>query len=68
MRLYNASFNSITGSKLRTASSNPFEDPVLPIILSGLTMNFMLYQKDYGLDRKVLLSFQPSNESCESSL
>ena len=25
------------------------KDPVLPMILSGLTMNFMLYEKDYGL-------------------
>ena len=41
------------------------KDPVLPMILSGLTMNFMLYEKDYGLNRKALLSFQPSNESCE---
>ena len=24
-------------------------DPVLPMVLSGLTMNFMLYEKDYGL-------------------
>ena len=42
-----------------------FKDPVLPMILSGLTLNFKLYEKDYGLDRKALLSFQPSNESCE---
>ena len=41
------------------------KDPVLHMILSGLTMNFMLYEKDYGLDRKALLSFQPSTESCE---
>ena len=25
------------------------KDPVLPKILSGLTMNFILYEKDYGL-------------------
>ena len=25
------------------------KDPVLPMTLSGLTMNFMLYEKDYGL-------------------
>ena len=25
------------------------KDPVLPMILSGLTMNFILYEKDYGL-------------------
>ena len=24
------------------------KDPVLPMILSGLTMNFILYEKDYG--------------------
>ena len=26
-----------------------FKDPVLPMILSGLTMNFILYEKDLGL-------------------
>ena len=26
-----------------------FKDPVLPMILSGLTMNFILYEKDDGL-------------------
>ena len=25
------------------------KDPVLPMILSGMTMNFILYEKDYGL-------------------
>ena len=40
-----------------------FSDPVLPMILSGLTMNIMLDEKDYGLDRKAL-SFQISTESC----
>ena len=24
-------------------------DPMLPMILSGFTMNFILYEKDYGL-------------------
>ena len=38
----------------RAFSYNQFEklcirDPVLPMILSGLTMNFILYEKDYGL-------------------
>ena len=26
-----------------------FKDPVLLMLLSGLTMNFMLYEKDHGL-------------------
>ena len=25
------------------------KDPVLPMILSGLTVNFILYEEDYGL-------------------
>ena len=25
------------------------KDPVLPMILAGLTMNFILYEEDYGL-------------------
>ena len=37
---------------------------MLPKILSGLTMNFMLYEKDYGL-AIARLSCQPSNGSCE---
>ena len=41
------------------------KDPLLPMIRSGLMMNSMLYEKDYGLDCKALLSFQPSNESYE---
>ena len=45
-----------------------FKDPVLPMILSCVTMNFMLYEKKlWPSNRKALMSFQPSNESCEVS-
>ena len=32
-----------------SSSKVVFKDPVLPMILSGLTMNFILYENDYGL-------------------
>ena len=36
-------------NSILVVSEKHFKDLVVPMILSGLTMNFMLYEKDYGL-------------------
>ena len=46
------SFQTIGIFLIHVVHSDPvvvIKDSVLPMILSGLTMNFMLYEKDYGL-------------------